>query len=204
MRTIRIYKTGAIITCIAFFLCHCTEKKEAMTNTSFTRVDSLTETYLALQDSMLRAWNVMINDDNLKIKAMHNLVHELMVSGKTDNEELVSLEQRLEQLSHLRYSQKTMANADVVEEYDFASSSLISEMISIAESRPEFNYNSTLQKLAEEITEADQRVNNWREEYDVVAAEYNSFLDKNQEYLKNQEHNVSLEKKPLFQMASEE
>jgi hypothetical protein len=135
---------------------------------------------------------------------MHNLVHELMVSGKTDNEELVSLEQRLEQLSHLRYSQKTMANADVVEEYDFASSSLISEMISIAESRPEFAYNSTLQKLVEEITEADQRVNNWREEYDVIAAEYNSFLDKNKEYLKGHDHSVSLEKKPLFEMAASE
>lgn len=204
MRTIRIYHTGAIIACFAFLLCQCTEKKESMSKASFTKVDSLTDTYLALQDSMLRAWNIMINDDNIKIKSMHNLVHELMVSGKTDNEELVSLEQRLEQLAHLRYSQKTMANADVVEEYDFASSSLISEMISIAESRPEFNYNSTLQKLVEEITEADQRVNNWREEYDVIAAEYNSFLDKNQEYLKGHDHSVSLEKKPLFQMASEE
>jgi hypothetical protein len=203
MRTYR-HSAGILISCLAFIFCNCSDKKEIIAKTSFTKADSLTETYLALQDSMLQAWNMMINDDNLKIKSMHNLVHELMVSGKADNEELVSLEQRLEQLSHLRYSPKTMANTDVVEEYDFASSSLISEMISIAETRPEFNYNTTLQKLVAEITNADQRVNSYREEYDMVAAAYNNFLDQNKNYLKELEQQEPLEKKPLFEMASQE
>jgi hypothetical protein len=198
------YYSGIIVSCIAILFWNCSEKKEVTGRTAFTKVDSLTDTYLALQDSMLQAWNLMINDDNHKIKSMHNLVHELMVSGKTDNEELVSLEQRLEQLSHLRYSPKTMANGDVVEEYDFASASLISEMISIAESRPEFTYNTTLQKLVEEITKADQRVSAYREQYDRVVASYNSFVDQNNAYLKEIDQNSPLEKKPLFQMASEE
>jgi hypothetical protein len=195
--------TGIIISCFVIIFCNCSVKKEVTTGTSFTKVDSLTETYLALQDSMLQAWNMMINDDNLKIKAMHNLVHELMVSGKTDNEELVSLEQRLEQLAHLRYSPKTMANADVVEEYDFASTSLISEMISIAESRPELSYDTSLQKLVEEISNADQRVSAYREEYDMIAANYNRFLEENKKYLKDLEQKDTLEKKPLFEMAAE-
>jgi hypothetical protein len=201
---IKSYYLGIVISCITILFCNCSDKKEVIDRTAFTKVDSLTETYLALQDSMLQAWNLMINDDNTKIKAMHNLVHELMLSGKTDNEELVSLEQRLEQLAHLRYSPKTMANADVVEEYDFASASLISEMVSIAESRTEFTYNTTLQKLVEEITNADQRIDTYREQYDMVVASYNSFLDQNKTYLKEIDQNASLEKKPLFQMASEE
>src|SRR6187551_101794 len=109
---INSYYSGIIISFATILFWNCSDKKEVTDRTAFTKADSLTETYLALQDSMLQAWNMMINDDNHKIKAMHNLVHELMVSGKTDNEELVSLEQRLEQLIHLRYSPRTMANAD--------------------------------------------------------------------------------------------
>jgi hypothetical protein len=201
---INSYYSGIIISFATILFWNCSDKKEVTDRTAFTKADSLTETYLALQDSMLQAWNMMINDDNHKIKAMHNLVHELMVSGKTDNEELVSLEQRLEQLAHLRYSPKTMANADIVEEYDFASTSLISEMVSIAESRPEFAYNTTLQKLVDEITNADQRVATYREQYDMVVASYNNFLDQNTAYLKEMDQHTPLEKKPLFQMASEE
>jgi hypothetical protein len=77
-------------------------------------------------------------------------------------------------------------------------------MISIAESRPEFTYNTTLQKLVEEITKADQRVSAYREQYDRVVASYNNFVDQNNAYLKEIDHNSPLEKKPLFQMASEE
>lgn len=153
---------------------------------------------------MLQTWNVMVNDDNMKIKAMHNLLHELMVSGPGDKENLVKMEQRLEQLMRLRYTQKTMANADVVEEYDFASNSLISEIISIAESRAEFTYNTTLQKLVDEIRASDQRVNNYRNEYDSMAMNYNKFLVKNKLYLKDIDQNGSFDKKPLFQMASDE
>ena len=144
------YLHGIVLSFLAIIFCQCGDKKVATENTAFTRIDSLTDTYLALQDSMLQTWNVMVNDDNMKIKAMHNLLHELMVSGLGDKEDLVKMEQRLEQLMRLRYTQKTMSNADVVEEYDFASNSLISELISIAESRSEFTYNTTLQKLVDD------------------------------------------------------
>jgi hypothetical protein len=127
-----------------------------------------------------------------------------MVSGKTDNDELLALEQRLEQLAHLRYSQKTMANADVVEEYDFASTSLISEMISIAQSRTEFASNPRLLKLVEEITIADQRVNTYRNEYDRITASYNQFIQDNKPYIKQIDPKCSGEKKPIFQMTEAE
>jgi hypothetical protein len=140
------YRKGLLLFAIASIAWNCTQKKQVSEKTEFTKVDSLTDTYLALQDSMLWAWNMMINDDNIKIKAMHNLAHRLMVFGQSDKDVLISLEQRLEQLSHLRYSQKTMANEDVVEEYDFASQSLISELTSIAESVVGLDKDSTVQK----------------------------------------------------------
>ncbi len=202
--SVKTYFQGIILSLYTIVLLNCGEKKVPTKETAFTKVDSLTETYLALHDSMLQSWNRMVNDDNLKIKAMHDLVHELMVSGKTDNEELISIEQRLEQLTLLRYSTKTMANEDVVEEYDFASASLISEMVSIAESRPEFVYNTTLQKLATVITNADQRVNLYRKEYDIITASYNHFVIENKIYLQEIDRNSNFDTRPLFQMAIDE
>lgn len=199
--SLKNYHTGILLFFAACALTNCTEKKHPADATAFTKTDSLTDTYLALQDSMLWAWNMMINDDNRKIKAMHNLAHQLLVSGEPNKDELMALEQRLERLSHLRYSQKTMANEDVVAEYDFASQSLISELTSLAEAAIGSTNDSTIQELVDQITIADQRVAAYREEYDSIAKDFNAFLEENKAYLKDFDHSCSLDKKPLFEMS---
>jgi len=146
----------------------------------------------------------MIHDDNEKIKAMHNLIHELMVSNPGKREELAAYEERLGQLERLRYTPKTMANNDVVEEYDFASNTLVAEIVALAESQAEFAYNSTLQKLTDKIREADQRMASYREDYDAIVVTYNAFLEKNKNYLHEIDENSSFEKRPMFQMVADE
>ncbi|WP_160143816.1 hypothetical protein [Chryseolinea soli] len=193
-----------LISCCGIALMNCGEKKADGPTTTFTKIDSLTDRYLALQDSMLQSWNMMINDDNQKLKAMHNLLHELIVSTPDKRDVLSGYEEQLSQLYRLRYTQKSMGNADVVEEYDFASTSLINELITLTESKSEFTYNTTLQKLVDDIQQADQRVNNYREEYDFITSHYNQFLTRNKSYLKEVAHSDSLEMKPLFQMVSVE
>lgn len=181
----------------------CVEK----TNTNpaqFTKLDSLTDDYLSLQDSILESWNNMIKDDNEKLDAMENLIHELKVSRSIDERLFKSYKERIRQLRQSRFNQKTMSNFDVVEEYDFASNSLISELIVLAESQTEFAYNTTLQTLTDKIRTADQRVAVYREEYDLIVSEYNEFLEENKSYLKEIETDSFLEKKPVFQVASDE
>jgi hypothetical protein len=191
--------TGCVLT-----LLNCGDRNAPRQQTTFTRLDSLTDYYLGLQDSMLQAWNIMIHDDNQKIKAMHNLLHELTVSASADPEQLEAYSERLEQLLRLRYTQKTMANADVVEEYDFASNSLVTELIAAAESQPQFQYNSTLQKLADEIRMADQRVYIYRDDYDAIVATYNKFLEENREDIREIDIQPAIDKRPLFQMVADE
>lgn len=182
---------------------NCGSNHNTVHETTFTREDSITDRYLVLQDSLLLAWNLMMNDDNQKIKTMHHLLHELIVSGAEQNEELATYEERLNQLSRLRYTPKTMANLDVIEEYDFASNALVTEIIALAESRKEFNYNPTLQKLTDEIRMADQRMINYRVEYDAIVAVYNAFIEENSQTLMHIDKKNGLEKKPMFQMVSE-
>ncbi len=109
-------------------------------------------------------------------------------------------EEQLDHLIELRYNQKSMANEDLIEEYDFASNLLVTELITQAESKTEFAYNTTLQKLVEEIRVADQRVNLYREEYDAITFKYNTFLERNRNYLSEITQKDSIELRPLFQM----
>jgi|SRR5688572_860137 len=194
---------GINLSICSFLLWNCGNKADTTQETTFTHQDSLTEHYLSLQDSLLKAWNMMIHDDNEKIKTMHSLLHELAVSNPPQREQLQVFEERLDQLVRSRYTQKTMENGHIIEEYDFASNSLVIELIALAEMQTEFSYNTTLQKLTDEIRMADQRVNNYREEYDAVVIAYNSFIEQNKNYLKEIDHSNSFEKKPLFQMVSE-
>ena len=185
--------------CSGFVLFNCGKKAET-SHPTFTKVDSLTDLYLSLQDSVLQSWNIMINDDNQKIKAMHNLLHELMITSRGQDDQLRDYEERLDHLMELRYNQRSMANEDLIEEYDFASNLLVTELITQAESKTEFAYNTTLQKFVEEIRVADQRVNLYREAYDAITLKYNLFLQENRNYLTEITEEDSVELRPLFQM----
>jgi hypothetical protein len=200
---VKAYFSGFfIISCCCLFVL-CSDEKKPASQTYFTKADSLTETYLALRDTMLQVWNTMIHDDNCKIKAMHNLLRELAVSNPEKREALESYEEQLDHLISLRYDQNSISDADIITEYDFASSALVTELVALSESRKEFAYNTTLQKLVDTIRATDQRVNNYRQEYDLIASRYNRFIEKNHEILKEINHDSFLEKKPLFQMAFE-
>src|SRR5687767_4073232 len=114
--------SGIAFSCAMFAISGCGEKHKSEVG-HFTKVDSVTETYLNLKDAMLETWNRMINDDNQKIKAMYNLLHELKVSDPSHRDEYELFEERLDHLEAMRYTQKSMENGQVVEEYDFASNS---------------------------------------------------------------------------------
>lgn len=191
-----------ISACGFFVLAGC-ENKRPLTQNGFTRADSLTETYLSLQDTMLQAWNSMIHDDNRKIKSMQHLIHELIASNPEKQEELKAYQGRLDDLASMRYDQQSMSETEAVSEYDFVSNSLVSELLSLAESQKEFAYNQKLQKLTDSIRAADQRVMNYRAEYDAIASRFNAFIERNREFLSEIDADSSLEKKPLFEMAAD-
>jgi hypothetical protein len=200
-------RTNSLIALFITGLCllnlRCTEKKSDTRQTTFTEADSVTEVLLDLQDSILITWNLMIKDDNYKIKAMKGLLHELEIVNEIDPGEAKALQKRIDQLTKIRYTPKTIEYENLVEEYDFASSSLVGELIALSESTPSYAYNTTMQALVEQIRTAEQRIENYRLTYDSIVSEYNSILAKNSQLLKESESITSLEKKPLFQTASE-
>jgi hypothetical protein len=197
----RRFYTLTFLLSVLWILSSCDRKPKPQPGV-FTKADSLADVYLNLQESLHVHWNVMINDDNEKIKAMNDLLHELMVTGTNEADLYNSYQERLRQLSRIRFTQKSMVNAHVVEEYDIASNSLIMDLIGAAESKREYTYNTTLQKLVDNILSADQRMIRFRAEYDSLVYAYNRFVNQNKDDLT--EASLSLEPKPLFQITSSE
>lgn len=192
-----------VLSCLVVAILSCNKSTNQTDKTAFTKVDSLTETYLLIQDSLLHAWNVMVWDEKEKIEAMHDILHLMQKQSGFDTNQLIALEQRLEQLNRIRFTQKSLANSYVIEEYDFASNSLVSEIISLAEADVEFIKNEKASKLVDKVKMAEQRVNTYRQEYDIAAQRYNQFLERNEKYLHEIDKEHSGEKRALFQMASE-
>jgi hypothetical protein len=197
----RKFYTITFLLGVIWTLSSCDQKPEGHSGV-FTKADSLADVFLSLQDTLHLHWNIMINDDNEKIKAMNHLLHELMVTGSNDADLYQSFQERLRQLSRIRFTQKSMANAHVVEEYDIASNTLIMDLIGAAEEKREYAYNSTLQKLVDNILVADQRMIRFRAEYDSLVHEYNRFVSHYKDDLV--EASLPLEPKPLFQITSSE
>jgi hypothetical protein len=200
----RIIFTAIILGLYGPLLLSCGSPPAPPVRVNFTKADSLTEHYLSLHDSIHRVWNVMINDDNQKIAAMENLLHELIVSHPEEKDRLKSMHERLDQLMRIRYTQKSMANLDVVNEYDYASSLLVNELLANTESMKEYSYNTTLQKLTQDIRNSSQRINQYRFEYDSIVRGYNNFIELHKEALLQTDETLSLEKKPMFKMVAEE
>jgi len=189
----------SISSCLGLLSCH--SQQERQHKTSFTKVDSLTETYLMLQDSLLHAWNVIAWDEKEKIKSMHTLLHRMHDQQGFNDQQLITLDQRLDQLDRIRFTQKNLANSYVVEEYDFASNSLVSEILSLAEADLKFIKDEGVQRLIDKVKLTDQRVDAYRAQYDKAAASFNDFLERNKKYLKEIDKDCTGEKRALFQMA---
>jgi hypothetical protein len=180
------------------FFIQCGNKPDGHEEMGYTHADSITEVYLMLQDSLHDTWNMMLSDDNEKIKAMKGLVHEMRIGTQFTPEKLAALDERINQLLKIRYTPKTMNNTDVVEEYDFASNSLVTELISMAESLSSFSYNTTIQKLVEQIRSSDLRVDNYRADYDSVATAYNRLIEQHTSSIKEITNTDTVMKKALF------
>ena len=193
--------SGFAVALSAGLLLSCGRSTTSNEKTAFTHIDSLTETYLILQDTLLNSWNKLVNDENEKIEALNAALSHL--TSIVEPRDLVSsLDLQLLQLRQIRITQKTLYNQDVVDEFDFASNSLISEIISLAEANPTLKKNSEFQSIIEKIKISEGRVTIYRSDYDSIAQEFNSFLESNKLVLKDIDQNCSLEKRPLFILSS--
>lgn len=175
----------------------CGRTATSSEKTNFTHADSLTETFLTFQDTLLHSWNLLAKEEHEKLDALEKALHGLIKLSATEPTQIASLHNRLDQLKQIHITQKTLSNPYVVEEYDFASSSLISEVLSLMETNPKIIGDQDLIELIDKIKLTDQQIGEYRLSYDSIATAFNNFIEKNRLFLKDADHN-NLEKRPIF------
>lgn len=173
----------------------CGRSATSTKKTSFSTADSLTDRYLSLQDTLVHVWNKLIHDENERISAIEKVLTEL--NKQSGESSLNSLETRFGQIKELRITPKTLSNSDVLEEYDFAHESLISELMA-ASSNPSIINQPSFQQLLDNIKIAEGHINLNRSDYDSIAQAFNDFLEKHKATLKEIDQTCNLEKRPLF------
>lgn len=188
------------------FTSGCSKLKETtgtVAKTNFTKIDSLRSTYLALNDSIVMAWNIMINDDNEKIDNLKRLLEELVYAGGMDTARIADLKLQLGKLKGARYDEYTMTNSDLIDEYDFATNNLVNEVVTFAKSHTSFDRYPLMGQLIREIRNAESRILHHRIYYDLFAKDYNKFLEDHKESLTEIESDVEHQRKPLFELPLE-
>lgn len=161
--------------------------------------DSVVVYQKALGDSLQKAWNFMMEDDDLKLSDLKRLLQEMEYSYQYDSLVLDTLKQELENLKTLRYDQVTVAVSENIDNYDIATNALINRVISLAYSQPAFNQYTLMAELEADILAANERVLYYRIEHDRWAKKYNAYTEENKGVFEERNPEL-LKKKPLFEL----
>ena len=192
-----------IIALLSFIGCN-NHPENKTTEASFDKIDSLRATFLTIEDSLVHTWNVMINDDNKKIKRLKRLVQEVIYAGGVDSMITKTLIEEVKQLKLKRYTRKTMADSGLIDYYDLTSNTLVNDIIALASSHEEFGRNIVMDELIEEINQAEGKILFYRLDYDEVAKMHNQFIEQNQAVMEDISSEGNRKKLPIFELPTEE
>jgi hypothetical protein len=169
----------------------CSSSSTLHERTHFSRADSLTEVYLVLQDSLLQSWNRIMRTELDRSAALNSIIDNMQRTTLINDEEWKAYRSTLEQLERIRFTQKSMNDPHVIEEYDKACSELVRQLtvLSIA--------SAQMQTAADELASFNESNVYYRRYYDSLAYEFNTFIQVNSVDL-SLDSNLQLEKKPMF------
>jgi hypothetical protein len=165
--------------------------------TRFTRLDSLTDTYLVLQDSVLQSWNRVVQVESEKSRTLAAMIEEVAKAG-LEAPVVQSLHSQLNQLENIRYSPATLSNPHVVSEYDEACETLFRSIFQLAHPQTESANAGGFQSESDWISKMKELTLRQRSYYDSLALRFNEFVEINHSELKEMERPSALERKPLF------
>lgn len=185
-----------------YVLLACSSSNNFQEKTSFTHLDSLTDTYLVLQDSVLQSWNRVLKVESEKSKTLQGLLSELSHDRDVDPFVLASLNDQLNQLERIRFTPKTLGNPHVVTEYDRACSLIVQQLHGLSNAKmsdASKKFEGALSWFGEiQVTSLTHRAY-----YDSLAHVFNQFIETHRAELNEIERN-HLDNKPLFKVDSAE
>lgn len=188
MKPVYLFGLGAIFAAAA----SCSSSTSLRERTHFSRTDSLTDIYLVLQDSLLQSWNRVISYERDRKEALSEMVDQLLNSTIIDQDQKKAYDANLDQIDRIRFTQKSMNDRHVIEEYDRACEDLARQLSALSLA------SAQLQSRLDELETLNFSNAQQRQYYDSIANQYNSFIKMNWSDLKELGNSVQLDQKPLF------
>jgi hypothetical protein len=172
---------------LAATACACSTSNSIHEHTTFSKADSLTDAYLILSDSVLQSWNRIVSNEIDKTRTLQEIINDLDNASLLTDELREAFQVRMDQLEKIRYTQETIEDPQVVQDYDLAFQSIVDDLSRITKDDAEkmFKYlqdNTVINRLS----------------YDSLARNFNKFLQENRSMLKDINANNELDAKPLF------
>lgn len=175
------------LTVLTALACACSTSNSIHEHTRFSKADSLTDAYLVLSDSLLQSWNRIVGNEIDKTRALQEIIQDLDNASLLTDELRESFQVRMDQLEKIRFTQESIEDPQIVEDYDLAFQSIVDDLSRLTKSN-----DNSLFKYFEEHSLVN------RLSYDSLARSFNDFIQKNHSMLKDVDSSSELDAKPVF------
>jgi hypothetical protein len=153
----------------------CKRDSSKTTVTSPAAASEVKAQLAVLRDSVDLKWRNMTESDDQKIGITRLLLRELQGRPGIDAAQLQNLEQANNRLKTTRYTQQSMANSELINQYDSAQIALLKDLYPVA--APNGNApTENARNFVEGIQQLDAGVVAFRVQYDRAAKQYNDYL----------------------------
>lgn len=187
----------ALLALIAVTACDSSPK------TSPEEQAKLRQNYDSLYEAVNQNWKVMMDDDDEKLFYMKRLLDEISYTNDFDSVLVDSLRSGISTLKSSRYDSMSMADSEVIDQYDAATAGLSQAITSLAQNHPEYSRYPLMEELIFDIMEANDRILLHRIRYDQAARGYNTFVEGNKDVFDPTVSSKRPEKYPVFSLSGE-
>ena len=163
-------------------------------------IDSLEQSFQTLNDSLETRWEIIVAEEDRKLKNMRRLLQEISSFPVYNRARLDTLLAQLEQVYAMRFDPETMTSAQI-DRYDSASSVVKNRIVRFALEHPDVEEQPLVSQLIDSIENADQKILFYRVQYDNYVRDYNAFLEGNRDFFREIDTTGLFRERTLFQLS---
>jgi hypothetical protein len=186
----------------ALFLANCKQTRDS-NKISNSKIDTTIQRLKVIEDSISRSWNYMAKNEEDMFFNINRLLQEIEYIPGHDKVVVDSLRKANERAKTIRYTQETMKNSALIDQYDELSTALVDNVLRFAQSVKGLEKHQVAVELMDEIPQQFQKIYLNRVHYDFHIKDYNQLLNKNKKKLEKRDPAFKeAQPKPMFQLSS--
>ncbi|WP_018343396.1 hypothetical protein [Cytophaga aurantiaca] len=180
MKAIQFIALAATISVLSVACSDSKKPENTQPTVEVVKAPTISEQTSALNASVDSAWHAVIQVDSQKFANIKRLVEEISYCKKYDEKGVAKALKLITEIRTFQYTQDNLSDS-IITLYDTKTDELIRFVRNLKGNTKEISQHPLADQLDNEIMEADNQLVNYRSRYDVLANEYNSFLDANKE-----------------------